>query len=78
MEQVARLAKWFEREFGSINCAELRRAHMGTDLNMGVPWQNAWADQLGMRPRCGEFAALTARRTLVMLDNPQLGILEKV
>jgi C_GCAxxG_C_C family probable redox protein len=78
VEQAARLAKWFEREFGSVVCAELRRSHMGTDLSMGVPWQNEWADQLGMRPRCAEFAALTARRALAMLDNPKLGLLEKV
>jgi C_GCAxxG_C_C family probable redox protein len=78
MEQAARLSKWFEREFGSIQCRELRKSHMGTELNMGTPWQNEWAEQLGMGKRCSEIAAKTARRVLVMLDNPSLNILEKV
>jgi C_GCAxxG_C_C family probable redox protein len=78
VEQVARLCKWFEREFGSINCRDLRRSHLGTDLGMGIPWQNEWAEQLGMAKRCQEFAVLTARRALVMLENPKLDILEKV
>jgi C_GCAxxG_C_C family probable redox protein len=76
IEQVARLAKWFEREFGSIICTDLRKAHMGTDLSMGVPWQNEWANQLGMQKRCAEFAAKTAQRALAMLDDPDLKILE--
>jgi len=77
-EQAARLAKWFEREFGTIICSELRKSHMGTDLSMGVPWQNEWAEQLGMRKRCTEFAARTARRALAMLDDPKLSIVEKI
>lgn len=76
IEQVARLTKWFEHEFGSIICTELRKSHMGTDLSMGVPWQNEWADQLGMRKRCVEFAVKTAQRALAMLDNPSLKLLE--
>jgi C_GCAxxG_C_C family probable redox protein len=77
MEQAERLAKWFEREFGTVLCKELRKKHMGTELSMGVPWQKEWADQLGMRKRCGEIAANTARRVLAMLDDPKLNILEK-
>jgi C_GCAxxG_C_C family probable redox protein len=75
IEQVARLAKWFEREFGSVNCKDLRKSHMGTDLSMGVPWQNAWADQLGMREHCAEIAGKTAQRALAMLEDPGLSIL---
>lgn len=78
MEQAARLAKWFEHEFGSIICSELRKSHMGTELSMGVPWQNEWAEQLGMRKRCAEYSAKTARRALAMLDDPRLGVLDKV
>lgn len=77
-EQVARLAKWFEREFGSIICRELRHSHMGTDLNMGVPWQKEWAEQLGMRERCKEMVSRTARRALIMLEDPNLNIKEPV
>jgi C_GCAxxG_C_C family probable redox protein len=77
IEQVARLAKWFEHEFGSIICTDLRRSHMGTDLSMGVPWQNEWADQLGMRQHCAEIAAKRAQRALMMLENPNLNILDQ-
>jgi C_GCAxxG_C_C family probable redox protein len=76
IEQVARLAKWFEREFRSIECSELRKAHMGTDLGMGVPWQQEWASSLGMGDRCKDIVAKTARRTIAMLDNPKLNILD--
>ncbi len=76
IEQTARLVKWFEREFGSTLCAELRKSHMGTNLSLGVPWQNEWANQLKMRDRCTEFAAKTARRVVAMLDDPNLGLLE--
>jgi C_GCAxxG_C_C family probable redox protein len=78
MEQAERLAKWFEREFGTVLCKELRKKHMGTELSMGVPWQNEWADQLGMKKRCSEIAMKTARRVLAMLDDPKLNIMEKV
>jgi C_GCAxxG_C_C family probable redox protein len=74
VEQAARLVKWFEREFGTTSCTELRKSHMGTDLSMGIPWQNAWANKLGMRVRCAEYAAGTARRVLMMLDDPDLDI----
>ena len=78
IEQVARLAKWFEREFGSILCKEIRQSHLGTDLKRDVPWQNEWAERLGMRKRCSGIAALTARRVLVMLDDPHLSIVDKI
>jgi hypothetical protein len=74
IEQVAQLAKWFEREFGNINCCDLRKSHMGTDLGMGVLWQKEWADSLGMGDRCKEIMAKTARRAIAMLDNPNLNI----
>jgi C_GCAxxG_C_C family probable redox protein len=76
IEQVARLAKWFEREFGNIECGELRKSHMGTELGMGVPWQQEWANSLGMGERCKDIVARTARRTIAMLDNPKLNIMD--
>jgi len=78
MEVAGKLCKWFEREFGSTTCAGLRKAHMGTDLNNKIPWQKQMADDLNMRGRCLDIAEKTARRTAAMLDNPNLGILDKV
>ena len=77
-EPVARLAKWFEREFGSVNCRDLSRAYMGAELNRSIPWQEAWIKELGMNKRCQDIVALTARRAAAMLDNPALGITEEV
>ena len=45
---------------------------------MGIPWQKEWSDCLGMGTRCKEMVAKTARRAIVMLENPKLGILDKV
>ena len=78
VEQTARLVKWFEREFGTIICSELRKSFMGTDLSREVPWQNEWANQLGMQERCTELAAKTARRALAMMDDPNLSITQEV
>lgn len=78
VEQTGRLAKWFEREFGTIICRELRKSFMGTDLSRDVPWQNEWANQLGMQERCSEFAAKTARRARAMMNDPNLNITQVV
>ncbi len=77
LEPVAKLGKWFEREFGSINCGELRRRHMGTELSNLVPWQKEWLEDLGMSQYCARLVARTARRAAAMLDDPNLGILEE-
>jgi C_GCAxxG_C_C family probable redox protein len=78
LEPVARLAKWFEREFGSIDCGEIRRSFMGTELNRLVPWQQKWIEELGMHDYCAKLVAKTARRAAAMLINQNLGILEQV
>lgn len=78
LEIAGKLCKWFEREFGAITCAEIRRAHMGTDLDNENPWQKQLADDLNMRGRCQDIAEQTARRTAAILENPDIGILDKV
>jgi C_GCAxxG_C_C family probable redox protein len=77
VEQVARLAKWFEREFKSTMCGELKRSFAGVPLSMDVPWQRQWAEQLGMMKNCNAMAAKTAQRVLAMLDNAELSIVEE-
>ena len=78
MEPVAKLAKWFEREFGSIVCSDIQKAHMGTDLSAKVPWQKELIDQLGMRQHCAKIVKKTARRAAAMMDNPGLGLLDEI
>lgn len=78
LEPVTKLAKWFEREFGSIDCRDIRRAHMGTELNREIPWQKQWLQELGIHEHCSKIVAKTARRAAAMLENPDLGIVDKV
>jgi C_GCAxxG_C_C family probable redox protein len=78
MEPVTKLAKWFEREFGSIVCRDIRKAFMGTELSREIPWQKQWMQELGIREHCSKIVAKTARRAAAMLENPNLSILDKV
>jgi len=78
LEPVAKLAKWFEREYGSIICRDIRRAFMGTELSREIPWQKEWMQELGIHEYCAQIVAKTARRTAAMLENPDLSILDKV
>jgi len=77
-EPVAKLFKWFEREFGSTICREIRKSFMGTELNDGVPWQKEWMEELGISEHCAQIVARTARRAAAMLENPNLSILDKM
>lgn len=77
IEPVAKLSKWFEREFGSIICRDIRRSFMGTDLSREIPWQKQWMEDLGIHEHCAKIVAKAARRAAAMLENPNLGILDK-
>jgi C_GCAxxG_C_C family probable redox protein len=78
MEIAGKLCKWFEREFGTTSCREIRRNHMGTDLSNAIPWQKEIAAELDMRECCLKIAEKTARRTAAILDDPNLGILDEI
>jgi len=78
LEPVAKLGKWFEREFGSIICRDIQKSFMKTELIRQIPWQKEWMEQLGMHQHCANIVAKTARRATAMLGNPDLGILDKV
>ena len=78
LEVVAKLAKWFERQFGSIACRDIRKSFMGTELNREIPWQKQWLEELGMHQHCVNIVAKTARRAAAMLENANLSILDEV
>ncbi len=78
LEPVTRLAKWFEREFGSIACRDIRKAFMGTELSREIPWQNEWMKELGIHEHCCKVVSKTARRAAAMLENPNLSVLDQV
>lgn len=61
--------KWFEREFGSVICSEVRKKLQGVDLSFSVPWQKELAEELGITERCNEVVGKAARRVAeLMLD----------
>jgi len=68
-EPVGKLFKWFEREFSSVICSDVRKSFIGVDLDSRVPWQKEMAEELGMHKYCLELARKTARRvTELMLE----------
>lgn len=75
---VVKLVKWFEREFGYINCRDIRKKYIGTDLSWDIPWQLELIDKLGADESCTKLAAKTARRAIAMLENPDISLLEEV
>jgi C_GCAxxG_C_C family probable redox protein len=78
LEIARKLCRWFEREFGAVTCAELRRAYMGTDLDSYNPWEKQLADDLNMPGRCQDIAEQTTRRAAAILADPSIGVLDKI
>ncbi|MDD4859319.1 MAG: C-GCAxxG-C-C family protein [Dehalococcoidales bacterium] len=64
---VAKLAKWFEKEFGSIICRDIRKGYLGVELDTSVEWQKQMADELGIGNHCRVLASKTARKVTEML-----------
>ena len=80
VETAQRLAFWFEREFGSIICYELRKSHMGTFMEhfYGPSWHREVYEELGTPEFCRTLISKTARRAAAIMQDPNLSILEKV
>jgi C_GCAxxG_C_C family probable redox protein len=65
---VGKFYKWFEWEFGSPICRELRRKWLGVDLDFKIPWQSKMAEQLGLHEDgCFKCVGKTARKTAELL-----------
>jgi C_GCAxxG_C_C family probable redox protein len=77
-EVATKLCKWFEREFGTMVCRELRRSYLRTEFRREVPWENECLERLNSRKHCAEIVSKTARRAAALLQNPNLSILDKV
>ncbi len=66
-EPTGKLCKWFEREFGSVICGEVRKKLNGIDLFSSIPWQKEMADELGFHKHCSEIVGKTARKVAEMM-----------
>ena len=65
---VARLYKWFEKEFGSPTCRGIRtKMAGGVFYDTKIPWQKEMADEAGLPAMCAELVAKTAAHTAEML-----------
>ena len=64
---VGKLYKWFEKEFGSATCREIRTRFAGVYYDVNVPWQKELADEAGLLEKCADLTGKTAARTAEML-----------
>ena len=67
-EPVGRLHKWFEREYGTVICREIRKSLIGVDLDPNVPWQLEMArEEFGIHDCCSRLVGKVARKTAELL-----------
>ena len=65
---VGKIYKWFEKEFGSVTCREIRtRFAGGVYYDPKVTWQAELAKEAGVPERCAELTGKTAARATEML-----------
>ena len=66
-ELVGKFYKWFEHEFGSVICGDIRKSLIGVNLDARIPWEKEMSEELGLHERCCELAGKTARRVAEIL-----------
>jgi C_GCAxxG_C_C family probable redox protein len=64
---VGKLYKWFEKEFGSATCREIRTKFFDVYYDLKVPWQFELAEEAGQFEKCAELVGKTAAKTAEML-----------
>jgi C_GCAxxG_C_C family probable redox protein len=65
---VGKLYKWFEKEFGSATCHDIRtKFGGGAYYDFSVPWQRELAEEARMFEKCSDLVGKTAARTAEML-----------
>jgi hypothetical protein len=63
MTASAQLYKWFEKEFGSPTCHDIRTKYGGgVYYDTNIPWQAELSKQAGVFEKCVEMAGKTAAR----------------
>ncbi len=65
---VSTLYKWFEKEFGSAKCHDIRtRFGGGVFYDINIPWQAELAEKAGISEQCCDLVGKTAARTVEMI-----------
>jgi C_GCAxxG_C_C family probable redox protein len=57
---AGRLYKWFEKEYGSVMCRDIRTRFAGVYYNPNVDWQVKLAETAGVPQKCAELNGKTA------------------
>jgi len=66
---IGQLYKWFEKEFGSAKCHEIRTGFAGVYYDTKIPWQAELAKEAGLPAKCADLTGKVAARTAEMLWN---------
>jgi C_GCAxxG_C_C family probable redox protein len=65
---VGKLYKWFEKEFGSATCHDIRtRFGGGAHYDFAIPWQRELAEEAGIFKKCSDLVGRAAAKTAEML-----------
>ncbi len=64
---VGKLYKWFEKEFSSVKCRDIRVKCMGVYYDSKIPWQKELAEEAGLHQYCCELVGKVSARTAEML-----------
>ena len=66
-EIIGRLYKWFEQEYGSVICREVRKSILGVDLDPNVPWQARIIYGDGHPVHCSKIVGKAARKAAELM-----------
>ncbi len=64
---VGKLYKWFEKEFSSVKCRDIRARTLGVYYDTKIPWQRDLAMEAGLSNVCSDLAGKVAAKTAEML-----------
>ena len=74
LAMVGMLYKWFEKEFGTVRCRELRtKFGDGIYYDLNVYWQRYMAEEAGVGDGCVDLVGrVAARAAELILEPPEL------
>lgn len=68
---IGKLYKWFEKEFGSVKCRDIRTSFGGgIYYDPNVPWQREMAEEVGVSQGCVNLVGrVAAKAAEILLDD---------
>jgi hypothetical protein len=65
--EVGKFYKWFEKEFGSVKCRELRTIYAGVYYDLNSAWQRELSEESGVHEKCNEMVRKSAAKVAEIL-----------